>query len=57
MGWPFEEASWSVVEGAYHTAMGTEMVWIMMSVVACVLSLVVGSKHELDCYKRAQNGQ
>ncbi len=58
MGWPFEEASWNGVTGAYHAAVGSEMTWLIISIVCCVAAMVVGAKHELDAYKRAdQNGK
>ena len=54
MGWPFEEATWNVAEGAYYAAVGSEMMWFIISAALCVVALVVGSKHELDAYKREQ---
>jgi hypothetical protein len=54
MGWPFDEASWNGVEGAYYTAMGAEMFWFLASLAICLIALVVGSKHELDAYKREE---
>lgn len=53
MGWPFEEASWSVAEGAYHAAVGSEMLWIGLSAAVCIASLIVGAMHENDAYRRA----
>jgi hypothetical protein len=55
MGWPFDEASWNGVEGAYYTAMGAEMFWFLASLAICLIALVVGSKHELDAYKREED--
>lgn len=44
---------WAAVEGAYYTgAGGSEMIWFIIAVVLCIASLVVGSKHELDAYKK-----
>ena len=54
MGWPFDEASWNNVEGAYYAAVGSEMIWVIISAVICVAALVVGARHELDAYKREQ---
>lgn len=54
MGWPFEEASWNGVEGAYYSAMGAEMFWFILSAVLLLLALIVGAKHELDAYKREE---
>lgn len=56
MGWPFAEATWNVAEGAYYTAVGSEIIWVLLSVVACIAACVSGSKHELDAYKKAENG-
>ena len=55
MGWPFDEASWNNVEGAYYSAVGAEMFWVLASAVICVIALVMGAKHELDAYKREQD--
>lgn len=55
MGWPFDEASWNAVEGAYYAAQGTEFLWVLISVGMCVVACVIGSKHELDAYKRAKD--
>ena len=54
MGWPFDEATWNVAEGAYYSAVGAEMFWFLASLALLVIALVVGSKHELDAYKREQ---
>ncbi|MEM6933466.1 MAG: hypothetical protein AAF526_07730 [Pseudomonadota bacterium] len=54
MGWPFDEASWNGIEGAYYSALGSEMLWIGVTVVICVASLVVGAAHELDAYRKAE---
>ena len=55
MGWSFEKADWSAVEGAYYAAIGSEWVWLGISVACCVVALVVGSKHELDAYRREED--
>lgn len=54
MGWPFSEASWDVATGAYYAAVGSEMLWIILSVAACVIALVAGSRHELDAYRKIE---
>lgn len=56
MGWPFETASWEAAEGAYYAAVGGELVWVVISVVMCCAALFVGSRHELDAYQKAKNG-
>ena len=55
MGWPFNDASWNDVTGAYYAAIGTEALWVAISVVICIVSLVVGAKHENDAYRKAGN--
>lgn len=54
MGWPFDTPTFDGVEGAYYSAMGSEMLWLILSAALCVAALVVGSKHELDAYRREQ---
>lgn len=56
MGSPLEEASWNSVEGAYYAgAAGGEMIWLVASIVCCVIALVVGHSHEAGAYKDAEN--
>ncbi|MEM1300479.1 MAG: hypothetical protein AAGH68_14495 [Pseudomonadota bacterium] len=55
MGWPFDEASWNNVEGAYYSAVGSEMIWFLITVVICLVALFSGAKHELDAYKREED--
>lgn len=44
---------WAVVEGAYYTGYGVgEVFWLIVAVALCVVPLVVGSRHELDAYKK-----
>ena len=44
---------WEAVEGAYYTGAGSgEMIWFLVSVALCVIPLIVGSKHELDAYRK-----
>ena len=54
MGWSFDAPDWSLVEGAYYAGMGSELLWVVLSIVVCVAALFVGCKHELDAYKREQ---
>ncbi|MEM9063570.1 MAG: hypothetical protein AAGD13_24185 [Pseudomonadota bacterium] len=55
MGWPFDAASWDVAEGAYYSAVGSELIWLIVSVVMCLAAMFVGSKHELDAYRKAED--
>jgi len=57
MGWPFDEPTWNVVEGGYYVGLGSEMLWMIVSIGCLVAALVVGAKHELDAYKKAGNGK
>ncbi len=44
---------WAAVEGAYYTGHGSgEVVWLLIAIALCVVPLVVGSRHELDAYKK-----
>ena len=54
MGSSFD--TWNGVEGAYYTGAGSgEMLWLIISIILCVLALIFGAKHELGAYKKAQN--
>ncbi|MEM1160057.1 MAG: hypothetical protein AAGJ28_03925 [Pseudomonadota bacterium] len=55
MGWPFDEASWNSVEGAYYSAIGSEMLWLVISAALCVIALVVGLMHEKSAYRREED--
>ncbi|MEM8755613.1 MAG: hypothetical protein AAGF90_21840 [Pseudomonadota bacterium] len=54
MGSAFD--SFDGIEGAYYIGAGTswELIWLVVSVAMCVLALWVGSRHELDAYKKAE---
>ncbi|MEM9139328.1 MAG: hypothetical protein AAGB15_05815 [Pseudomonadota bacterium] len=54
MGWSFENPSFEGVEGAYYSAMGSEMIWLILSIACCVIALIVGSMHEKAAYKREE---
>lgn len=39
--------------GAYYVgAGGGEMLWLIVAIILCIVPLVVGSRHELDAYKK-----
>lgn len=46
--------NWDAVEGAIYMGANTswEGIWVVVAAACCVLALVVGSKHELDAYKK-----
>ena len=44
---------WAAVEGAYYVGHGGgEWPWLIISIILCIVPLIVGSKHELDAYKK-----
>ncbi len=45
---------WSAVDGAYYAGAGTELIWLIVSIVLCVVSLVAGSRHEQAAYKKVK---
>ena len=57
MGSSFD--SWDAVEGAYYMGAGTswEVIWLLLSITMCVVALWIGARHELDAYKKADNGK
>ena len=32
-----------------------EVIWLLLSIVMCVIALWMGARHELDAYKEAEN--
>ena len=42
---------WSAVEGAYYAGMGSEMLWLVLSIILVVGALVLGAMHEKAAYK------
>ena len=55
MGFGIE--TWNEIAGPIYMGANTsmEVVWTALSVVACVVALIAGSKHELDAYKKAED--
>ncbi len=47
-------SNWDGVEGAIYMGANTswEGIWVAVAAVCCVVALVVGSRHELDSYKK-----
>ena len=44
---------WTVVTAEYYTgAGGGEAFWLIVSVILCIVPLVIGSRHELEAYKK-----
>jgi len=48
-----EIKDWALADGAYYTGYGGgEFLWLMVAIVLCIIPLIVGSRHELDAYKK-----
>jgi hypothetical protein len=43
---------WSAVDGAYYAGAGTELIWLVLSIILCVVCLIAGSRHEKAAYKK-----
>jgi len=55
IGTPIENGTWNGVEAGYYAGMGSgEMIWLLISIVMCVIALVVGSRHEKSSYRKAE---
>jgi hypothetical protein len=44
---------WAAVEGAYYAGMGSEALWLVLSIILVVGSLVLGALHEKAAYKKS----
>lgn len=55
MGWAFDKADWSAVEGAYYMGAGGSMpgIWTLIAVCACVAVLAIGQIHEKAKYNKS----
>ncbi len=45
---------WAAVEGAYYAGMGSETIWLGVSMVLCFGALVYGALHERSAYSKAK---
>lgn len=45
---------WAAVEGAYYAGQGSEALWLVISIVLVVGSLVLGAMHEGSAYKKSK---
>ena len=52
-----EFADWAQFTGPMYMGANSdwEMIWTLVSVALCLIALIVGSRHELDAYKRARD--
>lgn len=50
-------SNWEEFTGPIYMGMNTsmEIVWTCVAAAICVIALIVGSRHELDAYKRIKN--
>jgi len=50
--------TWNDVAGPIYMGANSswEVIWLIVSIVMCLAALWVGSRHELDAYKKADNG-
>ena len=57
MGSAFD--TWTNVTGAYYPGAGTawEEIWLVVSIAMLVVALFVGSRHELDAYRKQENNK
>jgi len=54
MGVPFDTGTWEGVVDTYYNAVGTEAIWLFISIALCVIALVGGAIHEDRSYRRAE---
>ncbi len=50
---------WAEASGAMYMGANSswEVIWTCVAAALCVIALIVGSRHELDAYKKLQNGE
>lgn len=50
---------WAEATGGMYMGTGTswEVIWTGVAAALCILALIVGSRHELDAYRRMQEGK
>ncbi|TAG24761.1 MAG: hypothetical protein EAZ40_06075, partial [Rhodobacterales bacterium] len=45
---------WAAVEGAYYAGMGSEAIWLFLSMALCAGALILGAMHEKKAYKKVE---
>lgn len=57
MGSAFSD--WALFEGPTYMGANSswEVIWTLVAAGCCVVALVIGSRHELDAYKRMKEGK
>lgn len=55
----FDIENWDAVEGALYMGANTnwEVIWTLIAALVCIWAIIVGSRHELDAYRKAENGR
>ena len=55
MGSAFD--TWNDIAGPYYMGANSswEVIWLLVAIALCILPLIVGSRHELDAYKKVAN--
>ena len=55
MGSAFSD--WAMFESAIYMGANSswEVIWTVLAAIACIIAMIVGSRHELDAYKRMKN--
>ncbi len=51
-------STWGEFTGPIYMGAGTswEVIWTLVAAGCCIVALVLGSRHELDAYKRLESG-
>lgn len=54
-----EFSDWALYKGAMYMGANSswEVIWTLVAAALCVAALVIGSRHELDAYKRMRAGR
>lgn len=57
MGSAFSD--WAQATGPLYMGANTsmEVVWTLVAAGMCIVAMIIGSRHELDAYKRMKNGK
>jgi hypothetical protein len=55
----YDIANWDAVEGALYMGAHSswEVIWTVIAALVCIGAVYLGSRHELDAYKRMQEGK
>ena len=55
----FDLENWDAATGPLYMGANSswEIIWTLIAGLLCVLAIIGGSRHELDAYKRMQEGK